>query len=79
MTLSLQVLDFYVEGNSCPFAIERLARLAELVGLGDRSKQADLTLAHAFIGKLREMNAHMQLPSSVDGMKRNDVSTVATL
>lgn len=74
-----QILDFYVEGNGCPFAVERLARLAELVGLGDRAKQADLTLAHAFIGKLREMNANMELPSAVVGMKRNDVSEVATL
>lgn len=71
------VLDFYLkQPDSLP--VERLAHLATLVGLADGANESNITLATKFVAKLREMNASMDMPQKVTGMKKNDVELVAT-
>ena len=65
------VLDFY--GDT---AYERLARLADVAGL-DVAGKSNEEKAKAFIAEIRAMNARMNIPEHIDGIKSEDVSTIA--
>ena len=67
------VLDFYADAEDAGIN-ERFCELAAALGV-----PADATAgetARTFIAKVREMNAEMAVPSSVDGMTADDISAV---
>ena len=77
------VLDFYsAKGGS--HVVDRFCEMATAIGLASeyeyetRDENAKFELARAFISKIREMNASMNIPTSVRGMKASDVNAVAT-
>lgn len=51
----------------------KLARLAELVGIGGTS---DTERAHAFIAEIRAMNARMGIPDGFDFIRDEDIDTM---
>ncbi len=64
------VLDF-----SKPACLQRLAELARISGL-DRSGATDGELADAFIARIRQMNAEMQIPEKIKDLKREDFAKI---
>lgn len=64
------VLDFSKEACA-----HRLADLARVSGIGQPA-MSDLQLADAFIGRIRQMNADMQIPATVKELRRNDFDTI---
>lgn len=65
------VLEFYGESAHKP-----LARLAEITGICT-DKDDDAAKATKFIDKIKEMNALMDIPSNIDGIKPEDVPEMA--
>ena len=63
------VLEYYGES-----AHEPLARLAEIVGITDGDDAAKAT---KFIGAIKEMNAKMLIPATIDGIDPADVPEMA--
>lgn len=63
------VLEYYGESAHAP-----LARLAELVGIGGADDAAKAT---AFIAAIKEMNAKMLIPETIDGIDPSDVPEMA--
>jgi len=61
------VLDFYLDAAAGPMA--ELARACGLEGTGDD----DRTLARAFIAKIRELNARMDIPATLDRIDVADI------
>ena len=55
-------------------AWSKLARLAELVGLSGKNDQEK---AVAFIGSIREMNAKLQIPETIEELQRKDFEELA--
>ena len=64
------VLEF-----SKPNCAHRLAELARVSDIGG-SGQPDVELADAFIGRIRKLNADMQIPASVKELKREDFDKI---
>ena len=64
------VLEF-----SKPNCAHRLAELARVSDIGG-SGQPDTELADAFIGRIRKLNADMQIPASVKELKREDFDKI---
>jgi alcohol dehydrogenase len=64
------VLDF-----SKPRCARRLADLARVSGTGARGA-SDAELADAFIARIRQMNAAMQIPTTVKELKREDFDRI---
>lgn len=64
------VLDYYGESAHAP-----LARLAEIVGLGDQGD--DATKAARFISAIKLMNAKMLIPETIEGIRPEDVPEMA--
>jgi len=65
------VLEYYGESAHKP-----LARLAEITGICT-DKDDDAAKATKFIDKIKEMNALMDIPSNIDGIKPEDVPEMA--
>ena len=65
------VLEFYGESAHKP-----LARLAEITGICT-DKDDDAAKATKFIDRIKEMNALMDIPSNIDGIKPEDVPEMA--
>ncbi len=65
------VLEYYGESAHKP-----LARLAEITGICT-DKDDDAAKATKFIDRIKEMNALMDIPSNIDGIKPEDVPEMA--
>lgn len=65
------VLEYYGES-----AYKPLARLAEITGICT-DKDDDAAKATKFIDRIKEMNALMDIPSNIDGIKPEDVPEMA--
>ena len=65
------VLEYYGESAHKP-----LARLAEITGICI-DKDDDAAKATKFIDRIKEMNALMDIPSNIDGIKPEDVPEMA--
>lgn len=65
------VLEYYGES-----AYKPLARLAEITGICT-DKDDEAAKATKFIGRIKEMNALMGIPSNIDGIKPEDVPEMA--
>lgn len=65
------VLEYYGESTHKP-----LARLAEITGICT-DKDDDAAKATKFINRIKEMNALMDIPSNIDGIKPEDVPEMA--
>lgn len=65
------VLEYYGESAHKP-----LARLAEITGICT-DKDDDAAKATKFIDKIKEMNALMDIPTNIDGIKPEDVPEMA--
>lgn len=65
------VLEYYGESTHKP-----LARLAEITGICT-DKDDDAAKATKFIDRIKEMNALMDIPSNIDGIKPEDVPEMA--
>mmetsp|Transcript_17472 Transcript_17472/g.21149 ORF Transcript_17472/g.21149 Transcript_17472/m.21149 type:complete len:421 (+) Transcript_17472:113-1375(+) len=66
------VLDFFDEAVE-----EDLADLAIMVGIGNET-DSRRALAKNFIAAIRRMHSDMNMPTTVKGMKRKDVTSIAT-
>lgn len=64
------VLEF-----SKPNCTRRLAELARISDVGEKGA-LDIELANAFIARIRKMNADMQIPESVEALKREDFDKI---
>lgn len=65
------VLEYY--GSSC---YERLAKLAEIAGLDTKGRSTS-EKARLFIDEIKAMNKRMNIPEHLDGIKIEDVPTIA--
>jgi len=66
------VLDFY--GEAC---YDQLSHLAVMIGIGNESEDKK-ALSKKFVAAIRKMHADMNMPVSVKGMKRHDITAIAT-
>jgi alcohol dehydrogenase len=64
------VLDFYLDAATGPLA--ELARACGLEGSGDDER----TLARAFIAKIRELNARMDIPATLEDIDAADIPEI---
>jgi len=53
-------------------------RLAELARAAHISGENDAALAHGFIARVREMNARMEIPETLDSVQEEDIPLIAT-
>ena len=65
------VLEYYGKSAAKP-----LARLADIVGVGAAGDDEE-TKAAKFVAKIREMNAEMGIPTSIEGIKPEDIPLMA--
>lgn len=65
------VLEYYGKSAAKP-----LARLADIVGVGAAGDDEE-TKAAKFVAKIREMNAEMGIPISIEGIKPEDIPLMA--
>lgn len=65
------VLEYYGET-----AYERLAKLAGIAGL-DTAGKTEAERAKLFISEIKAMNARMNIPEHIDGIKPEDIPTIA--
>jgi len=74
------VLDFFADGPDA--LVDDLANLAIAAGLGSHYETYDeahkRALGRKFIAKVREMSAHMKVPTYVEGMKKEHVDDIVT-
>jgi alcohol dehydrogenase class IV len=68
------LLPFVLE-QSRPDCDRRLAQLARLVDLGSEG-QSDEALSMAFIGRIRQLNAAMDIPVTVDALQEADFERI---
>jgi alcohol dehydrogenase class IV len=65
----------YVLEFSKPNCAHRLADLARVSDIGD-SAESDAELADAFIARIRKLNADMQIPGSIEELRRDDFDKI---
>jgi alcohol dehydrogenase class IV len=65
------ILDY-----SKPVIVSKLAALSVDAGLG-KASESDWELADKFIARIREMNAYMKIPTTLDALKAEDIPGMA--
>lgn len=70
------ILPYFLEeyGTDCN---EKLARLARLSGIADKSA-SDASASAAFIGWIKEMNASMGIPDKIPEIRKEDIPEMAS-
>jgi len=65
----------YVLEFSKPDCAHRLAELARISDIGEKGA-SDSELADAFIARIRKLNADMQIPASIEELRREDFDKI---